>query len=190
MYTQTHALTLKRLQWSSSAHSLSCSSMRLLSEFFRGLRKAQMNNSSEKECPQLPDASCRNPFSSVQRSIIRIKPCRGRIDQTAQTIRNSHTYRFFYVSHTRTHAHTHLSPTESSPTGSLRFFLVSVTLKPSGNHSWPCSRFRLRDSTTPTAARTNTARTRRARNMGYISPRPGASFSPSKEIERERERPV
>lgn len=58
---------------------------------------------------------------------------------------------------------THLSPTESSPRGSRRFFLLdSVTLKPSGNQSWPCSLRRLRFTSTPSpmkASRTSAATT-------------------------------
>lgn len=58
---------------------------------------------------------------------------------------------------------THFSPTESSPSGSRRFFLLdSVTLKPSGNQSCPCSLRRLRDTSTPTpmkASKTSTATT-------------------------------
>lgn len=74
--------------------------------------------------------------------------------------------------------HTDLRPTESSPTGSLLFFLLgSLVLKPSGNQSWPCSRRRFREATIPTATKANSASPARTTYTGYSS-KGGSSILP------------
>lgn len=78
---------------------------------------------------------------------------------------------------------THFSPTESSPRGSRRFFLLdSVTLKPSGNQSCPCSLRRLRDAKTPTPTVSRKKRADATKYMGYQGVPPGGSaISPAKQ---------
>lgn len=83
---------------------------------------------------------------------------------------------------------THFSPTESSPSGSRRFFLLdSVTLKPSGNQSWPCSLRRLRDTSTPSPMKASKTSAANTTYIGYSWEfLAGSAVSPAKQWGTER----